>query len=65
MDGPELVQQLAVHRVGFFDVYDEPAHMFAVQHKSGVSVGVWLFDKHGGLNGARRLASRIAASFER
>jgi hypothetical protein len=62
--GPELIQQLAVHRVGFFDVYDEPAHMFAVQHKSGVCVAVWLYDKHGGVNGARKLASRIAASFQ-
>jgi hypothetical protein len=62
--GPELVQQLAVHRVGFFGVYDEPAHMFAVQHKSGLNIAVWLYDKHGGLAGAHKLASRIAASFE-
>jgi hypothetical protein len=62
--GPELIQQLAVHRVGFFDVYDEPAHLFAVQ-TSGLSIAVWLYNKHGGVNGARKLASRIASSFER
>ncbi|HKU71996.1 MAG TPA: hypothetical protein VJQ51_14275 [Burkholderiales bacterium] len=58
------MQQLAVHRVGFFDVYDEPAHLFAVQHKVGLSIAVWLYDKHGAVSGARRLASRIASSFE-
>jgi hypothetical protein len=63
--GPELIQQLAVHRVGFFGVYDEPAHMFAVQHASGLNIAVWLYDKHGGTSGARKLASRIASSFER
>ncbi len=63
-NGPELIQQLSVHRVGFFDVYDEPAHMFAVQHKFGLNVGVWLYDKHGGIAGARKLASRIVASFK-
>jgi hypothetical protein len=63
--GPELIQQLAVHRAGFLGVYDEPAHMFAVQHKAGLSIAVWIYDKHGGLNDARKLASRIASSFER
>lgn len=63
-DGPELIQQLAVHRVGFFGVYDEPAHMFAMQHKLGVSIAVWLYDKHGGVSGARKLAVRIASSFQ-
>lgn len=62
--GPELIQQLAVHRVGFFDVYDEPSHLYAVQHAAGVNIGVWLFDKHGGLKGARRIADRVAASFQ-
>lgn len=63
-DGPELIQQLSVHRVGFFDVYDEPAHMYAIQHRSGVSVALWLYDKHGGVAGARKISQRIAASFE-
>lgn len=63
-DGPELIQQLAVHRVGFFGVYDEPAHMYAVQHRSGVSIALWLYDKHGGVATARRISQRIAASFE-
>ena len=63
-DGPELIQQLAVHRVGFFGVYDEPAHMFAMQHEAGVNIAVWLYDKHGGINGGRKLAARIASSFQ-
>lgn len=63
-NGPELIQKLAVHRVGFFDVYDEPSHLYAVQHVAGVDVAVWLYDKHGGLKGARRLADRIAGSFQ-
>src|SRR5262249_31307542 len=52
-NGPELVQQLAVHRVGFFGVYDEASHLYAVQYVSGVSVAMWLYDKHGGVDGAR------------
>lgn len=60
--GQELVQQLAVHRVGFFDVYDEPAHMLVIAHQRGVHVGVWLYKKNGGLKGARKIADKIAAS---
>jgi hypothetical protein len=63
-DGPEITQQLAVHRVGFFDVYDEPASLFAVAHRGGLHVAVWQYDKHGGLKGARRLASRIVKSHQ-
>jgi hypothetical protein len=63
-NGPETIQRLAVHRVGFFGVYDEPAHMYAVQHALGVFVGVWLYDKHGGVASARKISHRIAASFE-
>ena len=63
-DGEEMIQQLAVHRVGFFDVYDEPSHLFAVRHNTGVSIALWLYNKHGGLNGARKTALRIAASFQ-
>lgn len=63
-DGEEATQQLAVHRVGFFDVYDERAHLFALRHGSGLSIALWLFDKHGGVAGARKTALRIAASFQ-
>ncbi len=63
-DGPEMIQRLAVHRVGLFGVYDEPAHMYAVQHRAGVSVALWLYDKHGGVANARKISQRIAASFE-
>jgi hypothetical protein len=63
-DRPELVQQLSVHRVGFFRVYDEPAHMYAAQHARGVFVAVWVYDKHGGIESARKISRRTAASFE-
>lgn len=63
-DGPELIQRLAVHRVGFFGVHDEPAHMFAVQHGVGVNIAIWIYDKHGGVNGAHKLVWRIAGSFQ-
>ena len=55
---------MAVHRVGFFSVYDEAAHLYAVAHRRGVHVAVWLYDKHGGVAGARKLADKIAASFQ-
>ncbi|HEV7691434.1 MAG TPA: hypothetical protein VGO52_11445 [Hyphomonadaceae bacterium] len=63
-DGGELTQQLSVHRVGFFGTYDEASHLFAVRHGSGVSAALWLYDKHGGVDGARKSAHRIAASFQ-
>jgi hypothetical protein len=62
--GDELTQQLAVHRSGFFDVYDEPSHLLAVRHASGISIALWLYDKHGGIKEARKTALRIAASFQ-
>lgn len=62
--GPELLQQLAVHRSGFFDVYDEPAQMLVIAHQRGVYVGVWLYNKNGGLKGARKIADKIAASYQ-
>lgn len=61
--GLERTSQLAVHRSGFFDVYDEPARLCAVQHASGVSVAVWIFDKHGGEKKARRLIDGVGKSF--
>jgi hypothetical protein len=61
--GPELVQLLAVHRVGFFDVYDDPALMYVAGDRRGVHVGVWITNKQGGARQAQRLADRIAASF--
>lgn len=62
--GPELTQQLAVHRVGVFNVYDQAAHLCAVAHKRGVHVAVWIYDNQGGLKAARKLADKVAASFE-
>jgi hypothetical protein len=62
--GDEMTQQMSVHRVGFFGTYDEPSHLIAVRHGSGVSIALWLYDKHGGVDAARKSAHRIAASFQ-
>lgn len=62
--GPELTQQLAVTRSGFFGTYDEAAHLYAVQHRRGLHVAVWLYDKDGGIRGARALADQVAASLQ-
>jgi len=61
-NGPELLRQLALHRSGWFSVYDEPSHLYAVAHRAGVHVAVWIFDKHGGVKGARKIADAIAGS---
>lgn len=62
-NGPELVGKLQVHVVGW-TVYDAPGTMYAVNDRRGVMVAVWIFDKHGGEKQARRLAEKVAASFE-
>ena len=62
--GIERTSQLSVVRVGWWSQYNEPARLYAVQHAAGVSIGVWLYDKHGGEDGARRMAHRIAESFQ-
>jgi hypothetical protein len=64
-NGPELVQLLAVHRVGLLDVYDDPALMYVVADRRGVHVAVWITSRQGGPRRALRLADRIAASFQR
>ena len=63
-DGPELIQLLSVHRVGWLDVYDDPALMYVVKHRNGVHVGVWITNKHGGVRRASSFVHRIAASFQ-
>ncbi len=62
-DGPELMQLLCVHRVGFFDVYDDPALMLVAGFRNQVHVGVWITQRQGGSRRAVRLVDRIAASF--
>lgn len=62
--GPELVQLLAVHRSGFFDVYDDPALMY-VAGRGAINVGVWITNRLGGAKRALQLVHRIAASLER
>ena len=62
--GLERTSQLSVVRVGWWSQYDEPARLYAVQHAAGVSIAVWLYDKHGGEDAARRMAHRIAESFQ-
>jgi len=62
--GPELERELAVHVSGFWDVYDKPARMFAMHHRErGLMIAIWMFDSHGGLRRARRMALEIAKSF--
>lgn len=63
-EGPERTRQMAVTRSGWFSMYEEPAHLYAVAHRRGLHVAVWLYDKHGGIRGARKLADQIAASFQ-
>lgn len=62
-DGPEMVQLLCVHRVGFFGVYDDPAVMYVAGFRNGVHVSVWITNRDGGIRRAVRLVDRIAASF--
>lgn len=63
-DGPELVQLLSVHRVGFFGVYDDAALMYVAGFRNGVHIGVWITDKQGGARRAAKIVDRIAASFQ-
>lgn len=62
--GPERTRQLAVTRSGLFSTYDEPAHMYAVQHRRGLDIAIWVYDKNGGIRGARGVADQIAASLQ-
>ena len=61
--GDELVQELAVHRPGLFTVSDQRAQLLGRRDASGLCVAVWIFDKHGGLERARRIATRITSSY--
>lgn len=63
--GPELVQLLSVHRVGWLDVYDDPALMYVAGDRNGLNIGVWITDKHGGARRAASLVQGISASFQR
>ena len=62
--GLERTSQLSVSRVGWWSQYNEPARLYAVQHAAGVNIAIWLYDKHGGEDGARRIARAIAESFQ-
>lgn len=62
-NGDEMIGVLSVHVVGFFDVYDKPARLYAVDDRRGVKIAIWIFDGHGGEAKARKLAEGIAASF--
>jgi hypothetical protein len=62
--GEEIIQQLAPNRVGFFGTHHEPSHLFALRHNSRLSIALWLYDKHGGVAGARKTVLRIAASLQ-
>lgn len=62
--GLEIVQLLAVHRVGMFGVYDDPAMMYVVGERAGLHTAVWITNKDGGAKRALRIVDRIAASFQ-
>ncbi len=62
-NGDEMIGVLSVHVVGFFDVYDKPARLYAVDDRRGVKIAIWIFDSHGGEAKARKMAEGIAASF--
>ncbi len=64
-EGLELVQLLAVHRSGFFDVYDDPALMYVVGNRNGLHIAIWITNRQGGAQRALQHVARIAASFER
>jgi len=61
--GAERIQELTVNTTGLFNVSVNVAWRIALQHPRGLLFQVWLFEKHGGLAGARRLADQIAQSF--
>ena len=62
--GPEMEQEHSVHLVGFFGVYDKAGRMLALHHEaSGLMIAIWIFDSHGGVNKARKMALDIVASF--
>lgn len=56
---------IVVGRSGLFSTYDAPAHLVAVQHRGGLNIAVWLYDKDGGVRRARAMADQIAASLQR
>lgn len=61
--GPEISGVLSIHMVGTLRVYDKPGRFYAVEHKSGVRIAVWIFDSHGGEKQARKIAEAIAKSY--
>lgn len=63
--GAERVQRLCVHVIGFLRARNLTAWRVAFDHPSGLMIQVWIFEKHGGLQQASRLAGEIAASFMR
>lgn len=63
--GPQIVQLLAVNRVGFFQTYHMPALMFCADDQSELRLAVWIANQHGGEKKVLRLLRAIATSFER
>lgn len=67
-DGPaghERIQELSVNTPGFFKATVNVGWRVAVEHSAGLLVQVWLFEKHGGIQGAWKLVDEIAGSFVR
>ncbi len=61
--GPELTQQQSVAMIGWFSTGHADGAMYAVEHKAGVSIAIWMLNKHGGLKKAKALAQKIGASY--
>lgn len=61
--GPERVQQLSVYAIGFLRTRNVTAWRVAFDHPGGLMMQVWIFEKHGGLKQACRLAAEVAATF--
>jgi hypothetical protein len=61
--GPEIVGELSVHMVGFWDVYDKLGCFLAIEHARGVRVAAWIFNQHGGERRARAIVEAVAAAY--
>ena len=61
--GRERIQELTVNTSGLFKATVNVAWRVALEHRTGLLVQVWLFEKHGGIATARKLADEITASF--
>lgn len=62
-EGRERWRKLPVTIIGFWRVYEAPGIQAVFEHANGLRAQVWIFDKHGGLRAARKLAAGLFASY--